>query len=1187
MTQRTKVYIVTPCLNAEDTIAKTINSVLSQAGDFDLYYHVQDAGSKDRTMEIVRQFAKLIDDKTLPILCNNVEMSFASEADNGLYDGICKAFARFRIAPDDWMSWINADDILLPGSAALVTLIDQTPSQRHIKWITGGTAILVNDTVTAVEIRPVSSPVVAAGLCDGKHWHFIQQEGTFFRNITWKKVDAERTFRKFRYAGDWNLWRLMAQHYRLYQVDRPLGLFRIRPNQISQVHAAEYDAETRVIVPDADRLIALRRLAEQKLERYYLTFSYPAGVPGFLTESIKDNAAFRVRTVLGPTYDAQWQFPAVTEKIAFERAWQSLPKSDDFSYFAFPWATLIDLLQNGSPDAEPLMAALKKLGAMKRAPTVVTVCQHVRMLHYRKLFEQAGVTDIFWSHAATAVPMWPGSKKINLHPFPLYPVQVTEMVPFDENEQREHLFSFAGAKSNTWYLSDVREHIVDELGDDPRGVVIGRDEWHYNRIVYDLQIRKAADSAGSLVNDDASQEFKKLLRNSTFSLCPSGSGPNSIRLWESMGMGTIPVILSDSHRLPGDPELWKEATVVITETVDAVRALPDLLASFDQEAIAKKRRALRQLWLLYSPANFIHDLRKFVFAVPSGAAPKEAAASGDKHRRTAINLFGKHSNRTPLAYAEYRRLFEGKVRYTRSVADADILITGFDKDIGDNFEVLVAAKAANPKLRICVISEEPLWDVVWSKESRKRIGKIERGGQSVSYEVHNYTNSDVMATSRIPYFLTTSDEYFARYNYLLSRYVHLSPEQMVARWKAAPNKAAFMAEKRTDARYDTRQDDIDVVGLSVFRTRVAEALEGPGVVCQGSGWATKERRQDRADWHLDKLVTLSDNCCLISAIENTHHPRYASEKIFDAFACGAIPIYYARKGHVIETLCPEAYLNVADLTIDAAVEAIKRFEPTVEFAAKWLKGVERLLALVSDPRLLHAERRRVVAEVVKALGGPAATDQKPAAANGEKPAAAKEASAPKTPAAKAEPVADKPDPVIGKPVNKPVAANAAAAGANGHAAPPIALHAEVKKNGRVALKPEKAILEHEEIEDGYLVNVTQAERSEFFGMQLGEGLTLRRDQAVNVRFAIESIGEHHFPKGYLVIRRFDGKGVFIEQVTRKIELAGGKKNVSFEYKNTTNPCSVQVALILPEPKSGAGTLKMKLINTGISIVEAA
>ncbi len=67
------------------------------------------------------------------------------------------------------------------------------------------------------------------------------------------------------------------------------------------------------------------------------------------------------------------------------------------------------------------------------------------------------------------------------------------------------------------------------------------------------------------------------LQRSVFALCPSGSGPNSIRLWEALCFGAIPVILADHLWLPGNAELWQQAALFVPETEEAVAALPGRL----------------------------------------------------------------------------------------------------------------------------------------------------------------------------------------------------------------------------------------------------------------------------------------------------------------------------------------------------------------------------------------------------------------------------------------------------------------------------------------------------------------------------------------------------------------------------------------------------------------------------------
>ena len=52
----TKVSIITPCLNSEETIRDTIESVLGQSYQ-NIEYIIVDGRSTDRTIEIVKEYA--------------------------------------------------------------------------------------------------------------------------------------------------------------------------------------------------------------------------------------------------------------------------------------------------------------------------------------------------------------------------------------------------------------------------------------------------------------------------------------------------------------------------------------------------------------------------------------------------------------------------------------------------------------------------------------------------------------------------------------------------------------------------------------------------------------------------------------------------------------------------------------------------------------------------------------------------------------------------------------------------------------------------------------------------------------------------------------------------------------------------------------------------------------------------
>ena len=324
-------------------------------------------------------------------------------------------------------------------------------------------------------------------------------------------------------------------------------------------------------------------------------------------------------------HDDDWQHPAITERHAFAQMQRLLPPQPEGGavYLGFPWATLIDLsiyAPHRTDRIAALQARLAQAVAALRATgphdRVVTVCQHIDMRPLAGLFRAAGVTDIFWSHAVIGQTRLPEAPGIALHPFPLYPVQRPEAppdAPFDgslDGRGRDLLYSFVGAGGDAKYLSRVRQRIVTQLAGDPRGHVTARGRWHYARTVYDNQIMDRTAAGPDLVDAGASRDFRDVMARSVFALCPSGTGPNSIRLWEAAQAGTIPVVMAETYRHPGPDWLWRAATVEAGESRRAVARLPDRLAALaaEPDAMALRRRALALVARVWGPDRFVHDV---------------------------------------------------------------------------------------------------------------------------------------------------------------------------------------------------------------------------------------------------------------------------------------------------------------------------------------------------------------------------------------------------------------------------------------------------------------------------------------------------------------------------------------------------------------------------------------------------
>lgn len=306
---------------------------------------------------------------------------------------------------------------------------------------------------------------------------------------------------------------------------------------------------------------------------------------------------------LVPAAPLPWQQPNATEFTAAKAIAAAHDPLLTQSFFPFPWATWIDRFRHG--------AALEAPPAGRVASGIrATVCQHIWALEHLELFQRAGVTDLFWSHASQGLTQIGG---IRIYPFPLFPVRCATHPPAQPllpPAQRSLLYSFQGAYAPGLYRTPVRDWLL-ELPPRPDAQLQRRQEWHYEQAVYREQVQgEAADAARHAQLAQEADAYAATLQASCFALCPSGSGPNSIRLWEALGYGAIPVILSDQLQLPGSAALWQAAALVVPETQTAVAALPDQLEALaaDPQRLHAMQEAGQVLWRRYGLDGFVGDV---------------------------------------------------------------------------------------------------------------------------------------------------------------------------------------------------------------------------------------------------------------------------------------------------------------------------------------------------------------------------------------------------------------------------------------------------------------------------------------------------------------------------------------------------------------------------------------------------
>ena len=136
-----KISIVTPSFNSARHIRETIQSVITQCGDFSIEYFVVDNCSTDGTKEIVEEYQHSLEKGRFQLGCNGVDLNFVSEEDKGMYDAVNKGFAN---ANGDVFAWINADDIYLPGAFAMIAKVFDSYDDIH--WVKGITSYITDKT---------------------------------------------------------------------------------------------------------------------------------------------------------------------------------------------------------------------------------------------------------------------------------------------------------------------------------------------------------------------------------------------------------------------------------------------------------------------------------------------------------------------------------------------------------------------------------------------------------------------------------------------------------------------------------------------------------------------------------------------------------------------------------------------------------------------------------------------------------------------------------------------------------------------------------------------------------------------------------------------------------------------------------------------------------------------------------
>ena len=258
---------------------------------------------------------------------------------------------------------------------------------------------------------------------------------------------------------------------------------------------------------------------------------------------------------------------------------------------------------------------LKKLEELK-LHNAFTVCQHDRFHLIIPTLKKIGVNVLFASHMVsqsgyTTKDFFLETKGYP-HKFEGVKIDTIFLAPVftgKPNKEKDILYSFVGSYGNK-HLSDIRDKIFKDKGHS-NAIIIERIGWQFDLDVYQDQVlNNPISSVQQYINNEKAKFYEETLTRSRFSLCPSGTGPTSIRFLESLGSGAIPIILADTMMLPTIKEInWDDCTIKISEK--NYNNLREILSKITPEKEKQIREKGLQAYKLCTGNNFIRNIRQY------------------------------------------------------------------------------------------------------------------------------------------------------------------------------------------------------------------------------------------------------------------------------------------------------------------------------------------------------------------------------------------------------------------------------------------------------------------------------------------------------------------------------------------------------------------------------------------------
>ncbi len=220
-TERVTIGVVTPTLNAERYLERTLESIWGQRDDrIDVRHVIVDGHSTDRTVEIAGAYASQV----------------VVAKDGGMYEAVNRGMS---MVEGEIIGYINADDEIGPGALRIVA--DALAARPEAQWVCGRLEYIDGDDRVLGAWTPVPMSLRAYA---GIGWSCVPQQTVWARRSFYERVGPYDT--GFKNCADYDWYARAMRLSPPLILPQVIGRFRLHESNLSY-DAGKMESESRAI----------------------------------------------------------------------------------------------------------------------------------------------------------------------------------------------------------------------------------------------------------------------------------------------------------------------------------------------------------------------------------------------------------------------------------------------------------------------------------------------------------------------------------------------------------------------------------------------------------------------------------------------------------------------------------------------------------------------------------------------------------------------------------------------------------------------------------------------------------------------------------------------------------------------------------------------------------------------------